>query len=190
MVYVAAEMTAPGCVKHTARGDLVIGAASDAHADEDAGRRRLQDLAELFARAGVPCHVSVNIEADLWTKLVLNCASNAISALTRAPFGRVASYQWTRDLMQQTVHEAVAVARAGGVRLAEDELMEAGWRLAQGLNDAVSSTAQDLHRGKRTEIDSLNGYVARRGGELGIPTPVNQTLHALVKLLEETGAGR
>jgi 2-dehydropantoate 2-reductase len=53
------------------------------------------------------------------------------------------------------------------------------------MREALSSTARDIERGKRTEIDSLNGYVARRGADLGVPTPVNQTLHALVKLLEE-----
>jgi 2-dehydropantoate 2-reductase len=53
------------------------------------------------------------------------------------------------------------------------------------MPSTISSTAQDISRGKHTEIDSLNGYVARRGAELGVATPVNQTLYALVKLLEE-----
>jgi 2-dehydropantoate 2-reductase len=57
------------------------------------------------------------------------------------------------------------------------------------MGGAMSSTAQDIVRGKRTEIDALNGYVVRRGGELGVATPVNQTLHALVKLLEESAQG-
>jgi 2-dehydropantoate 2-reductase len=48
----------------------------------------------------------------------------------------------------------------------------------------LSSTGQDLNRGKKTEIDSLNGFISRRGGELGVPTPVNHTLYTLVKLLE------
>ncbi len=52
------------------------------------------------------------------------------------------------------------------------------------MAEALSSTGQDLNRGKRTEIDSLNGYVSRRGAELGVPTPVNQALFALVKLAE------
>jgi len=52
------------------------------------------------------------------------------------------------------------------------------------MAEALSSTAQDMNRGKRTEIDSLNGYVWRRGAELGVRTPVNQALYALVKLAE------
>jgi 2-dehydropantoate 2-reductase len=65
------------------------------------------------------------------------------------------------------------------------DLGEAGLKLTQTMENAISSTAQDIARSKRTEIDSLNGYVVRRGIELGVVTPVNQTLHALVKLLEE-----
>ena len=57
------------------------------------------------------------------------------------------------------------------------------------MREVTSSTSQDIARGNRTEIDSLNGYLVRRGAELGIATPVNQTLHALVKLLEESASG-
>jgi 2-dehydropantoate 2-reductase len=70
------------------------------------------------------------------------------------------------------------------VKLPPGDLVEAACRLADGMAQARSSTAQDIARGKPTEIDHLNGYVFRRGQALGVPTPVNQTLHALVKLLE------
>ena len=185
VVYVAAEMTAPGCVKHTGRSDLIIGDLSQRNRSDNARRQRLENVAALFARAGVPCRVSEDIEADLWTKLIMNCAYNAISALSRARYGRIAHDPWTRDVMRQIVEEALAVARAAGVRMANTDLVDAAWKLAGTMPAAISSTAQDILRGKRTEIDSLNGYVARRGAELKVATPVNQTLHALVKLLEE-----
>ena len=79
----------------------------------------------------------------------------------------------------------MSVARAGGVQFPDRDYVELGLSIASSMAGALSSTAQDIARGKRTEIDSLNGYVSRRGAELGVPTPVNQTLHALVKLLEE-----
>ena len=87
--------------------------------------------------------------------------------------------------MRQLVEEVIAVAAAAGVRLPDMNLVGAAWQLADAMPEAVSSTAQDIARHKHTEIDALNGYVARRGAELGVATPVNQTLHALVKLLEE-----
>ena len=78
------------------------------------------------------------------------------------------------------------MAGAAGVRLPDVNMVEAVLRISETMANATSSTAQDLARGKRTEIDSLNGYLVRRGAELGVATPVNQTLHALVKLLEES----
>jgi 2-dehydropantoate 2-reductase len=69
------------------------------------------------------------------------------------------------------------------------DFISMGLKFLESISDqATSSTAQDLARGKRTEIDSLNGYVVRRGKELGIATPVSFTLSALVKLLEEKAA--
>lgn len=184
-VYVAAEMTAPGCVKHTARGELIIGDLSGVHRTEASREQRLERLGAVSRRAGISCRVSENIAADLWTKLIMNCAYNAISALSRSRYGRMVRSPWTRELMRQVVEETLAVARAAGVQMPEVNLVEAAWKLAETMPNAISSTAQDLARGKPTEIDSLNGYVARRGAELGIATPVNATLHALVKLLEE-----
>ena len=185
VVYVAAEMTAPGCVKHTGRGNLIIGDLVRSHQSDHARRQTLERVAALFARAGVPCRVSDNIEAELWTKLIMNCAYNAISALTRARYGRLVADPWTHDLMRQIVEEVLAVARASGVRMPDNDLVGAAWNLAGTMPAAISSTAQDITRGKRTEIDALNGYVTRRGAGLRIPTPVNQTLYVLVKLLEE-----
>jgi 2-dehydropantoate 2-reductase len=184
VVYVAAEMTAPGRVKHTGRGDLIIGDLLG-HAREDARQRQLESIAAPFARAGVPCRVSENIEGELWTKMIINCTYNPISALGRVRYHRLAQNPWTREVMIQAVQEAVAVARAAGVRLPYVNMVEVALKVAESMANAISSTAQDLARGKLTEIDSLNGYLVRRGAELGVATPVNQTLHALVKLLEE-----
>ncbi len=186
VVYVAAAMTAPGHVKHSGRGDLIIGNPLGRDGGEGARRRQLADLAALFARAAVPCVVSENIKADLWTKMIINCAYNAISALSRARYGKIVSNLWTRELMIKVVDEAAAVARAAGVRFPDHlNLIDTTMKIGDAMSGALSSTAQDIARGKRTEIDSLNGYVARRGAELGVATPVNQSLHALVKLLEE-----
>jgi 2-dehydropantoate 2-reductase len=184
VVYVAAEMTAPGKVEHNGRGDLTIGQPSGSNFTHDR-RLEIANIAELFIRAGVPCKVSDNIEAELWTKLIINCAYNAISALGRAKYGPIIQNPLTRAVLVQAVEEAVAVARGAGVELQADGMIEAALKVGEAMQGATSSTAQDIARGKRTEIDSLNGYVARRGMELGIPTPVNQALHALVKLLED-----
>ena len=171
VVYVAAAMSGVGRVKHYGRGDIVIG---------DVPR-----VAAVFGQAGIPCRTSDNIAGELWTKLVMNCAYNAVSAVTRSRYLPIKDNPLTRDVMKDLISEVVAVATAAGVRIATaDALMEAALKLGDSMATATSSTEQDLSRGRPTEIDSLNGYVARRGRELGVPTPVNSTLYTLVKFLE------
>jgi 2-dehydropantoate 2-reductase len=173
VVYVAAEMTGPGHVKHHGRGELVIGrtAGSD-------------ELVALFTGADVPVQISDNVMGALWEKLILNCAYNALSAIAQLPYGRLVQGKGVEGVMRDVVQESLAVARAVGVAV-PDDVWESVQRIAQTMPTQSSSTAQDLARGKRTEIDHLNGYVVRKGEALGIATPVNRVLHALVKLLED-----
>ena len=185
VVYVAAGMIGPGQVKHTGRGDLIIGHALSRH---DVARPDLEEVAAAFTRAGVPCRISENITVELWEKLIMNCAYNAISALTRKKYGPIAEDPGTIEVMKQVVIEAVAVAGAAGVPLSVGGMTEAALKLGKAMPEALSSTAQDIARGKPTEIDSLNGFLVRKGAELGVPTPVNQTLYSLVKLLEQTSS--
>jgi 2-dehydropantoate 2-reductase len=184
-VYVAAEMSAPGQVTHTGRGDLVIG-----HRAGWPRQPSLEKLAAMFERAEIPCRISPAIEIDLWSKMAMNCAYNAISALTRARYGPISQFQPVRHLMERAIAETVAVARAEGVSLSETAMVEAALRLGEAMQLATSSTAQDIARGRPTEIDSLNGYVSRRAAALGIAAPVSDTLYALVKLLEQSGTPR
>lgn len=178
VVYIGAWVPEPGRVKHTGRGDLVFGPKNE----------KTERVAALFTRAGVPCRISDNIDGELWTKLIANCALNAVSALGNVKYGKIAASADARKVVETLVDEVLAVARAAGVHPpgAEDPAaaLAGALKIATQMPEAYSSTAQDLKRGKRTEIDSLNGYIARRGAELGVPTPVNQALATLVKLAE------
>src|SRR5260370_33005398 len=91
--------------------------------------------------------------------------------------------------MSEAVREIIAVAKAKGVRVAMPDPVEAVLRFSESLPQAISSTAQDLERGRPTEIDYLNGYVVRECEARGLPAPVNRTLHAPVKLLEQGRGG-
>jgi 2-dehydropantoate 2-reductase len=178
VVYVAASVPEPGRVKHVGRGDLVFGPTNE----------KTERATALFTRAGVPCRISENIEGELWTKLVWNCALNAVSALGRAKYGQIAASADARKVVETVVDEVLAVAHAANVHppgLEDPKTAIAGaFKIATQMAEAFSSTAQDMNRGKRTEIDSLNGFVSRRGAELGVATPVNHALYALVKLAE------
>ncbi len=183
-VYVATAMPEPGVVQHNGRGDLVVGALDAAAAQDGAQAARLQAVVDLFASAQVPVRISADVIGELWSKLMVNCAYNAISGLSQQPYGRMAALPAIRELQRSVVQEVVAVAQAAGRAMELDAALAAMERIAVAMPAQRSSTAQDMARGKPSEIDHLNGYVVRRGAELGLATPVNQTLHALVKLVE------
>jgi 2-dehydropantoate 2-reductase len=176
VVYVATEMAGPGHVKHHGRGDLVISPSPSS-----------ASIAAELAAAGVPTEVSDNVRGALWAKLILNCAYNAMSAIAQVPYGVLVRGEGVNAVMQDVVSECLAVARADGVRV-PGNVPEAVAKLAQSMPAQYSSTAQDLARGKTSEIDHLNGYVLHRGVVLGVATPVNRVLHTLVKLMEKRTA--
>ena len=188
VVYVAVSMPGPGHLRHAGRGDLVLGEFGPPPRGRPREASRAQVVAALFERAGVPCPVSEDIRVELWQKLVINCAMNPVSALGGSRYGRMIDDPATRALLKDIVEECVAVARAEGIGLpSAAALHEAVLTLGEAMREASSSTAQDLAAGRPTEIDALNGYVARRAAAQGVQAPVNRAMHTLVKLLE---AGR
>lgn len=150
----------------------------------DASARALRRAVERLIGAGVPVEQVADVQPALWMKLLLNCAYNAASALTQAPYERMARLAPVRELQVAVAREVVAVAHADGIALGLDEAIAGIERIAQTMPAQRSSTAQDVARARPTEIDHLNGFVVRRGTALGVATPVNQALHALVKLAE------
>jgi 2-dehydropantoate 2-reductase len=172
VVYVGSEMAGPGHVKHHGGGDLSIGASPAS-----------EKLAQTLQAAGIGVTIADDIEVTLWSKLVINCAFNALSAVAGISYGPMLEVEGTRAVVARAVQEAIAVARACGVSLPAD-IIDQILKIPANMPNQKSSTAQDLARGKPSEIDFLNGYVVRKGAELGIATPTNQALQVLVKLAE------
>jgi 2-dehydropantoate 2-reductase len=172
VVYVGSEMAGAGHVRHHGGGDLAIGASPASEA-----------LARTLRAAGVGVTISGDIEVTLWSKLIINCAFNALSAVAGISYDPMLEVEGTRDVVGSAVREAIAVARACGVSI-PDDIVAHIMKIPTNMPNQKSSTAQDLVRGKPSEIDFLNGYVVRKGAELGIPTPTNQALQVMVKLAE------
>jgi len=175
VVYVATEMADVGHVRHHGRGELVLGRSSANTA-----------LAEIFSAAGIPTVISDNVIGALWAKLVLNCAYNALSAVARQPYGQLVEAAGVNEVIRDVVEECLIVAARLNIEIPGD-IWAAVRQIAATMPTQYSSTSQDLTRGKATEIDHLNGYIVRRGNDIGVPTPANRVLHTLVKLLDENG---
>jgi 2-dehydropantoate 2-reductase len=171
-------MPAPGHVRHHGRGELVIGPSPSS-----------AKIADRFRHAGIPTDVSDNVIGVLWAKLIVNCAYNALSAIPQLPYGRLMEVDGVRDVMRDIVAECLAVAERSNVKVPGDVLSTV-LGLASSMPCQFSSTAQDLARGKRSEIDHLNGYVVRTAAKLGIATPANRLLAVMVKLMEAKAEGK
>lgn len=176
VVYVATEMAGPGHLRHHGRGELVIEPSTVS-----------ERVAQALIAAGVPTEISDNVRGALWAKLILNCAYNALSAVGRIPYGELVQRPGVQDVMRDVVAECRAVASADGVTLPGD-VDAAVRRIAETMPSQYSSTAQDLMRGKPSEIDHLNGFVVRRGDALRVPTPANRALWTVVRLVETQDA--
>ena len=176
VVYVATEMVGDGHVKHNGRGELVIGSSASSEL-----------IASVLTAAAIPTQVSENVIGALWAKLIVNCAYNALSAITQLPYGQLVQQEGVVRMMEELVVECLTVASAAGVVVPGDS-RENVKQIARTMADQTSSTAQDLARGKRSEIDFLNGYVNRQGLLHHVPTPVNHALTSIVKMLEKSSA--
>jgi 2-dehydropantoate 2-reductase len=186
-VIFGATLPAPGHARVTVFADpTAIGALEPGrHPRRDAAARR---WAEIVDRAGVPAVHTDRLAALLWAKVFYNAALNPLGTLLRVHYGALPEHAESRALMDTVIDEAFAVARAEGVGLAwptaaayRDEFYA---RLVPATYDHRSSMLQDLERGRRTEVDAINGAVWRRGAAHGINTPVNQTLTRLIHAVE------
>ncbi|WFU13909.1 2-dehydropantoate 2-reductase [Bradyrhizobium sp. CB3481] len=172
VVYVGSEMAGPGHVRHHGGGDLAIGPSPASAA-----------LAQTLQAAGIGVTIADDIDKTLWSKLIINCAYNALSAVAGIAYGPMLQVDGTRQVVTSAVREATTVARACGVAI-PDDLIDHILNIPAIMPNQMSSTAQDLSRGKPSEIDFLNGHVVRKGAELGIATPTNHALQVMVKLAE------
>jgi 2-dehydropantoate 2-reductase len=146
---------------------------------------RAQRIAEVFNAAGLDTTVSENITGVIWDKLLVNAATGALSAITRLPYGLLYQSPELQACALAAVTEAMAVAKASGIRLSITDPAEP-WRMAgAGLPfEFRPSMLQSLDKGSITEIDFINGAIVYQGAKVGVPTPVNQTLVACIKGLE------
>lgn len=182
VVYVATGIVGPGHVKHFGRGELVIGELEGGEACLD----QLNVLQEFLNKGNVPCSISKNIKHDMWLKFLVNCSYNAISGIGQIEYGQMIQSAHINALIEQITKEFLSVAEKEGINISPEQANSANEQIAKTMAKQKSSTAQDLMKFKKTEIDYLNGYILRRGLAHQIPTPANQSVYALVKMLEMT----
>lgn len=181
VVYVAAGMIGQSTMKHHGRGELLVGSLGVASPTDD---QNLSEICKLFEGAGVPCSITPQIKRDMWLKFLVNCSFNAISGIGQISYGEMVKSPAIVKLIEEITKEFLAITALEDVNITMAEALAANDSIARTMVTQVSSTAQDLAKGKMTEMDFLNGYIVELGKRYGVPTPYNESVHALVKMME------
>jgi 2-dehydropantoate 2-reductase len=181
----AGRIVQPGIVQWDVKGDTTLGPFEPSPAP--AGE--IERLADACTRAGLPTQAVADARGPQWRKVIFNAATNPIGALTRLTHGRVCEEPELRRLVSALVDEGKAVATAQGIELDADpeELIDHAAR-PDVAYDHKASMLQDVEARRPTEIDYLNGGIVRFGRELGVPTPLNEAVAALVTGMERSWA--
>jgi 2-dehydropantoate 2-reductase len=172
--YHSAASPAPGRSDHTNAGRTFIGELNGAASG------RIRQLDDLLTGAGFDVSIAEDIESVIWSKFVLNCAVNPVSAITGLRTGEIGASEPARDFQQVILEEVLEVVQARGISLGDTDPRAA----VEGFTGRLfnrPSMLQHMDAGLATEIDSLNGAVVREGQRLGVDTPFNQALTLLVK---------
>jgi len=175
-----ANLKGPGRVIHAGEGETLIG-------QPDRGTDRAKKAADIFNAAGIKTSVTRDLQGAVWSKLLINAAINPLTALLGVNNGALPEMDQTRWIMERAVREVQAVAARMGIGIGFLDPYEKALAVARATGQNISSMLADVRAGRRTEIEQINGAVAKRAQELGVPAPVNQVLALLVKAMENQG---
>ena len=164
------------------RGNIQMGSLDEGEIPELA-----KELLQVFEYSNLNPIWSENVQNIVWNKLLLNVAINPVCAIAGVRNGALIEVPELWQQAMSAMLEAAAIARASGVNLEDLDLEEHLRKVVEATSENRCSMLQDLMAGRATEIDSLCGAIVDRGESFGIPTPVNQSLYALVKGVERSG---
>ena len=186
VAYIYSKIAEPGVIDHYKKGTVAIGELMGYESE------RLLAIRDLFASAGIPCHLSKDLRRSKWEKMCWNCVFNPITVLIDDRVAKALDHPEMTGVIRQIVGECAAISAALKVPLPLD-MPERVVKASQEIRDIHTSMYDDWKAGRQTEIDYLNGFIVEQGRKLGIPTPVNEALTAMIKTItekEQTGSGR
>jgi 2-dehydropantoate 2-reductase len=178
VVYIGAQVSAPGVIRHSSGGKIVTGPMKGQIV------KTAQTLEPLLLKAGIPCEISMDIRQVQWAKLVWNAPFCAISCLTRSTVGEIVESESLTQLARDCMVEVQAAALTHGIHL-NPELFDQTIRFSKSLGDFKPSMLQDLEAGKPLEYEAFNGIVIRSLQKAGQQAPVNQVFYGTLKYLDK-----
>jgi 2-dehydropantoate 2-reductase len=151
---------------------------------------RLRVLRDTFESAGVTASIPTDIEAELWSKLALIASMSGVGAVTRAPVGIQRSVPEARRLLERTIGETAAVARAYGIPISPSLEKKTISYIDTLPAVMVASMHRDIVEGRPSELDSQNGTIVRLGRAAGVKVPVNEFIYSVLLPLDQRARGQ
>jgi len=172
-----AQLVEPGVVRHAGRGESLVGSPFGI------SLQRAKSVAEILREAGFNANVTDNIEREVWGKALVNAGINPIGAITGLRNGEILEHPPLLEVMKKLIAEGKKVAKKHNITLTEDPFTKAV-KIAEMTATNKNSMLQDIEKGKKTEIDYINGAIVAYGKRYNVKTPVNFTVTAIIKTLE------
>lgn len=179
-----ATLISQGQVHHAGLGPTIIGEPGGTISE------RLLAIKTAFVGAGIQTELTADLPSVLWEKLVVNAGINPVATLAQVRNGGIMESAHLRLALRLAVTEAAQVAGRLGIRLAHQDVVAHTEEVCQRTANNINSMLQDVRRQRRTEVEAINGAVARHGAAQGLPTPTNALLSALIHGIEETYSAR
>ena len=175
--YLNVSIEAPGVIRQQQLQSFLIGSLAET------GEEHAESIVQLFQQAGLDCKISLCILEEKWNKLIINAVFNPISAINSVTVGEILDTEELRKTAERTLAEAVKIATASGIHIRQ-ELIDRFFVIAESARHHKTSMLQHREQGKKMEIESLCGYLVRRGRALGIDTPVLSSTYKALLLYE------
>ena len=169
----------PGCIKHTGAGKTILGEL-DGESSE-----RIKNIETVFNQVGIKAIVSENIIKEIWVKAVINSCINPLTAFFGCRNGYILENPILEKIVENVCEESTSVANAYGVKLSYQDLVNQTKEVIRETSENYSSMLQSVRKGKKTEIDSINGALVNIGRTYSIDVPLNEILVSLVKTFSE-----
>lgn len=180
--FIGVRIEAPGRVVHSAAGHVRLGAWR-----APVSLPRFAALLQAMKQAGIEAYHDQDMRRTLWNKMLWNCGFNAITALTRRYASDIAADPACSEIVRAAMRETLTVAVSEGISLDDTDIGK-NIRATLATGPVRTSMWQDIERSRPTEIDYLNGYIAREAAEKGMAAPVNTMLAALIRVAEGRAA--
>lgn len=166
-------MVSPGKIRISGLGRTVIGSELD-----PAFAKR---VVKIFTSCGIPCRFSDDVVSEIWMKVIVSACINPLTAVLRVPNGKLLESDPVKRMTLEVSRECERVAAAEGVKLPVSRTYPRVRSVAKDTARNLSSMLQDIMRGRRTEIDQINGAICKLAEQHGLDVPLNKTLTAMVR---------